>query len=105
MDGENMARTVATEADLTGTAGLGEEDGHSGQDPLESALQGPDADPDTKILPEKNVMLEINRHPAEFEMKYGNEFALDVIGDSGKRFGMSSGRSQNRDRHFGSYLN
>ena len=77
---------------LTGTAGLGEEDGHSGQDPLEGALQRPDAYSGTKVLPEKNVVLEVNGHTAEFEMKHGNEFALDMISDSGKRLGMSSGR-------------
>jgi hypothetical protein len=102
MDGEDMARAVATEAQLTGTAGFGEEDGHSRQDPLKSALQGPDADADTEILPEKDVVLKVNGHAPEFEMKHRNKVALDMVGDSGKRFCVSSGGSKNRDWHSGS---
>src|SRR5579872_3373966 len=99
MHGEDMPRAIAAEPDLPWTAGLCQKDGHSRQHALQRALQRPDANPNIEILPEKDVMLEINRHPAELKVQNGHEFAFDVVRDSGKILRKGCGGSQHRDGH------
>ncbi len=37
-----------------------------------------------RILPQQNVMLEINRRRAEFQVEHGDQFAFNVISDAAK---------------------
>jgi hypothetical protein len=104
MESKNVARAVAAEADLPRAGGFSEKDRHAGKDPLQRALQWPDSDLDTEVLPEKDVVLEVNGHATEFQMKHGHKLALNVIGNAGKCFGFGSSRAQHWNWHFDSDL-
>src|SRR5579872_3723396 len=99
MHSEDMPRAIAAEPDLPWTAGLRQKNGHSRQHALQRALQRPDANSNVEILPQKDVMLEINRHAAELKVQNGHKFAFDVVRDSGKVLRKGCGGSQHRDGH------
>jgi hypothetical protein len=87
---------------LSRPAGLGQKHRHAAQHPLQRALQRPNANAHTQVLPQQNVVLKVNRHAAQLEMQHGHQLALNVIGDSGKRLRMRNRSFQHRNWHFAS---
>ncbi len=67
-----------------GPRAASEQEGHAGQHPLESALQGVQHDLHRRVLPQQDVMLEVNPDTAQFHLQHRYQFALDVVRDSAK---------------------
>src|SRR5277367_2920341 len=61
MNGEEMAGAVAAERDAAWAVGFGHEDGHAGENALESAGESFYADGGARVFPEQDVVLEIDR--------------------------------------------
>ena len=66
--------------------------GMPGEHPLERALERLEPDLDRRVLPEQDVVLEIDRHVAQLEVQHGHQLALDVIGDAAEGLVVRRGR-------------
>ena len=86
VQGENVAGAVAAEGDASRAGGGGHEHGHAGEDAFKRAAHGLEGDFHRRILPEQDVMLEIDGGGVEFHVQDGNEFTFNVIGDAAEGF-------------------
>src|SRR5262249_15593444 len=88
MDGEDMSRGIAGEADLAAPGRLRHEDLHARDHPLQGTLHRAQPDRHRRVLPEQDVMLEENRLVrSHIDRKDRHELAVDVVGDAGEGFG------------------
>src|ERR1700722_16510883 len=86
MLGKHMTRAVATECNASPTARRSHKNRHARQHAFQAPAQGFQLDLNRRILPEQNMMLEINRGVGQLEMQNRNKFALDVINDAAELF-------------------
>src|SRR6266566_4601207 len=99
MNREDVPDTVPAERDPAMALGLSHEDRHASEDSLERTLHRFDADFHTRILPQKNVMLEVDICGLHFNVKHGDELSLDVVGHSGERLVARGGGEERGNRH------
>src|SRR5438270_230606 len=71
---------AGSDADLALADGLGQKDGHAGDETLEGAFHRLQLDVHGRLLPEQHVVLEVGRdRPAKLEPENGDELSLDVV--------------------------
>ena len=74
-----MSGAVARKRDLTGSAGLGEEQLHAGDHPLERTL-ALEPDVERRVLPQDHVMLEKHWHAAvEPDVQHRHQLSVDAV--------------------------
>src|SRR2546425_12911016 len=98
MNREHVPDTVPAERDPAMALGLRHEDRHASEDSLERTLHRFNADLDTRILPQKNVMLEVDVYGLHFNVEHGDELALDVVGHPGERLIARGGGEERGNR-------
>ncbi len=98
---EDVARAVAAEGNAAGAACAGQEEGQAGEHALERALERAELNGDAGVLPEEDVMLEIDGDGAQLDVEDGDEFAFDVVGDAAEGFILGDGGKERGDGHGG----
>ena len=69
------------------------------EQPFEGTLYGMEGDCHRRVLPEEDVVLEINAHLAQLEMQRGHELAFDVIRHTAKVFVLDPGGQLDGNGH------
>ena len=91
---------VAAEGDHAVAGRLGDEDLHAGHHALERALHRLQSDGDGRVLPEEDVMLEIDRRAADIDGQDRDQLAVEVVGHAAERFGRGlCGEKDGKIRH------
>src|SRR5436305_8264982 len=76
---DDMAGPVTAERDHAVAGRLGDEDLHARHHAFESTLHRLHPNADGRVLPQEDMMLEIDRHPADLDGKDRNQLAVDVV--------------------------
>lgn len=84
MHSENVPGAIAAKADPSLPSGLDHEQRHSRHHSLQPTRHWLNADVQRRIFPQENVVLEVDRHGADFNLKHWNQFSLNMISDSSK---------------------
>jgi len=96
---KHMPRAVSAESDLARAHRADHHDRHSGDHSFECSGEFLDSNLDLGVLPQQDVVLEVDRHLVKLDMQNWNEFSLNVVNHARKRLVVNRGRFKNRNWH------
>jgi len=91
---QNVARTVAAEGDHAVATGFGHKHLHAGHHAFQRAGHRLQADVHRGVLPQQDVMFEVDRRIQDIDGEHGHQLATDVIGDATEGFRLGAAGHQ-----------